>query len=48
MINVEKDIVLNEVKKGLNWRERGVIHIFRKTCVKLYKKGIEKGFNSRL
>lgn len=47
-MNVEKDVVLEEIKKGLNWRERIVVHIYKKTFVKIYKKGIEKGFNSIL
>lgn len=47
-MNVEKDVVLEEIKKGLNWRERIVVHIYKKTFVKIYKKGIEKGFNSTL
>lgn len=31
-----KDVVLNEIKKDLNWRERIVIHIFTRTFIKVY------------
>lgn len=48
MKNVEKDVVLKEIKKDLNWKERIIVHINKKTFVKIYKKGIEKGFNSSL
>ena len=43
-----KDVVLNEIKKGLSWKERIIVHIYKKTFIKVYKKGVEKGFNSRL
>jgi len=39
---------LNEIKQELNWKERIIQKIFRKTIVKIYKKGIEKGFNACL
>lgn len=39
---------LKEIEESLNWKEKVIIHIFPKTFVKTYKKGIEKGFNSRL
>lgn len=39
MKNVEKDVVLNEVKKELNWRERIIVHISKKTFIKVYQKG---------
>lgn len=47
MKNVEKDVVLNEVKKDLNCRERIVVHIFKKIFVKAYKIGITFGFNNK-
>ena len=31
-----KDVVLDEVKKELNWRERIVVKLFTKTFVKVY------------
>ncbi len=34
-----KDVVLNEVKKELNWKERIIIKIFAKTFLKVYNKG---------
>lgn len=30
-----KDVVLNEVIKELNWKERIVVRVFRKTFVKV-------------
>lgn len=30
------NVVLNEVKKELNWKERIIVKIFRKTFVKVY------------
>lgn len=43
-----KDVVLNEIRKGLNLKERIISYIFPKTIIKIYKKGIEKGFNSKI
>ena len=31
-----KDVVLNEVKKELNWRERIIVKLFTKTFAKVY------------
>ena len=31
-----KDVVLNEVKKELNWKERIIIKIFTRTFSKIY------------
>ena len=45
MKNMEKDIVLNEVKKELNWKERIIVKIFKKTMKKVYTEGVKKGFN---
>lgn len=42
-----KDVVLNEVKKELNWKERVVVKIFKKSFIKVYKIGITYGFNNR-
>lgn len=39
---------LKEIRNVLNWKERILINIFPKTIIKIYKKGIEKGFNSSL
>lgn len=44
-MNVEKDVVLNEIKKDLNWKERIIVHINKKTFVKVYKQGLKDGFN---
>lgn len=41
-----KNIVENEIKKELNFKERVVFKLFKKTFMKVYKKGIEKAFNS--
>lgn len=42
-----KNVVLNEVKKELNWKERIVVKIFSKTFYKIYKIGITYGFNNK-
>ena len=31
-----KDVVLNEVKKELNWKERIIVKLFTKTFTKIY------------
>ena len=41
-----KDVVLDEVKKALNWRERIVVKIFKKTFIKIYEKGKINYFKS--
>lgn len=43
---MEKDVVLDEIKEILNLKERIIARIFKNVFVKIYKKGIEKGFNS--
>lgn len=43
-----KNKELKEIKKGLNWKDKIFINIFPKVFIKIYKKGIEKGFNSRM
>lgn len=40
-----KDVVVEEIVKELNCKERIVVRIFRKTFCKIYKKGIRRGFN---
>lgn len=42
-----KDVVLDEVKKALNWRERIIVKLFSKTFYKIYKIGITFGFNNK-
>lgn len=39
---------LKEIKEILKWKDKIFIHIFPKAFIKVYKKGIEKGFNSRI
>ena len=40
-----KDVVLNEVKKELNWKERIIVKLFAKTVKKVYTEGVKKGYN---
>lgn len=40
-----KDILENEIKKELNFKEKIIFKIFKKTIIKVYKKGIENTFN---
>lgn len=42
-----KDVVLDEVMKELNWKERIVVKLFKKTFYKMYKIGITFGFNNK-
>lgn len=42
-----KDVILNEVMKGLNRKERIVVRIFSKTFCKIYKEGIAYEFNNK-
>lgn len=37
-----KDVVLNEVKKELNWKERIIVKILGKTMKKVYTEGVKK------
>lgn len=39
-----KDVVLNEVKKELNWKERIIVKLFKKTFCSVYKSGMRNGF----
>lgn len=41
------DVVLNEIKNELNWKERIIVRIFKKTFNKMYKLGITYGFNNK-
>ena len=42
-----KDVVLDEVKKDLNFKERIIVKLFSKTFYKIYKIGITFGFNNK-
>jgi len=44
---MEKE-TLKEIKVILNFKEKIFACLLRKTFIKVYKKGIEKGFNSRI
>ncbi len=37
--------LLKELKEKLNWRERVIVIIFKKTIKKIYSQGVKKGFN---
>lgn len=41
-----KDVLLDEVKKELNWKERIIIKIFKKTIIKIYGIAGKNVFNS--
>lgn len=40
-----KDVVLDEVIKGLNRKEKFIVRICKRACIKLYKKGMIDCFN---
>ena len=40
-----KDVVLDKVKKELNWREKVIVKLFTKTIKKIYTKGVKEGYN---
>lgn len=42
-----KNVVLDEVIKELNWREKIIVKLFKKTFYKMYKIGITFGFNNK-
>ena len=42
---MKKDVVLNEVFKGLNFKERIIVKIFQNVFIKLYRKGMIDCFN---
>lgn len=44
--NVEKDVAM-EIEKDLNWKERIVVRMFKKSFIKVYKLGITYGFNNK-
>lgn len=44
---MEKDIVKDVVVKKLNFAEKIIVKIFRKTFVKIYKLGITFGYNNK-
>lgn len=46
-LHMEKGI-LKEIKAILNFKEKIFACLLRKTFIKVYKKGIEKGFNSKM
>lgn len=43
---MEKEI-LEEIKIGCTIKEKIVIHIFRKTFIKIFKIGVTWGFNNK-
>ena len=45
---MKKSKELKEIKEGLNWKDKIFINIFPKMFIRIYKMGIEKGFNSRM
>ena len=42
-----KDVVLNEIKNELNWKEKIIVKLFSKIFIKVYKIGITYGFNNK-
>lgn len=42
-----KNVVLDELMRELNWRERIIVKLFKKTFYKMYKIGVTFGFNSK-
>lgn len=42
--NVEQN-VMEEVLKDCNFYERVIVKVHPKTCIKIYKKGLQDGFN---
>lgn len=44
--NAKKDVAM-EVMKELNWKERIVVRMFKKSFIKVYKLGITYGFNNK-
>ena len=41
----ETKVILERLKKQLNWKLKIVVKIFPKTCIKLYRKGMADCFN---
>lgn len=44
----EKDILLEEIEKQLTLEEKKIIKKHTNICIKIYKIGIEKGFNANM
>lgn len=44
----EKNIILEEIEKGLSEQEKELLKEHTDICIKIYKKGIEKGFNANM
>lgn len=42
------NVIIKEIRKDLRRNEKVLILLFNKLCIKIYKKGIEKGVNSIL
>ena len=41
----ENELLIKELMKELNWKERIVIKVFREICIKIYRKGMLDYFN---
>ena len=37
--------LLKEICKDLNWKERIIVRLFKKSFIKVYKNGVKTGFN---
>lgn len=37
--------ILKEICKDLNWKERILAKLFKKSFISIYKKGVKTGFN---
>lgn len=46
MKNVERDVVLNGLRKELNWNERIIVSVFKKTFAKVYGISGKRVFNN--
>lgn len=44
-MKVEKDEVLEEIKKGLSWKERIILALFKDLFYYVYRKGMVDYFN---
>lgn len=44
----ERNGIFNEIIEGLDWKSKIFVYLFSKIFIRIYKKGIEKGFNSRM
>lgn len=44
--NAKKDVLM-EVVKELNWKERIIVRMCKKSFIKVYKLGITYGFNNK-